>query len=286
MRRMKGGFFATIIGLVGNIVLGTIKITVGLWTSSLSLLSDGVNSLTDVVSSIAIFIAVRVSNKDADEGHPFGHHRAEPIAGLIVAIFAGIAGFEVLKQSLIRLFTEEVIRTFGIWPFVVLIFSVLVKLAMSRYLYAVAQKINSPAILASSMESRVDILISLTALVGVAGAYQGFPSLDSMGAVVISVFIFHAGYKIGLENIDYLMGKSPDPHLLHTLRDRISRIQGVRAIDSVRAHYVGNYVHVEVEIAIDRDMSTQNSHELGERVQAELEELAAIDKAFVHINPA
>ena len=84
----------TLIGIFFNTLLFVAKIFVGLLSNSLAVMSDAFNSLTDVISSISIFIAVKVSSKKADEGHPFGHHRAEPTAGLIVAIMAGILGFE------------------------------------------------------------------------------------------------------------------------------------------------------------------------------------------------
>src|SRR3990172_10675826 len=96
-------FRATVIGLVCNTFLFFIKIIAGIMSGSLALISDAINSLTDIAASIAIFICVKVSGKEADEGHPFGHHRAEPIAGLIVAILAGVIGFEIIRISIERL---------------------------------------------------------------------------------------------------------------------------------------------------------------------------------------
>ena len=97
------GSKATIILIICNTFLFGIKITAGLMSNSLAIISDAVNSFTDIVSSVIIFFAVKTSSKQADEGHPFGHHRAEPIAGLIVAIFAGILGFEILHTSILKM---------------------------------------------------------------------------------------------------------------------------------------------------------------------------------------
>ncbi len=205
----RPGFVATLTGLIVNTVLCVFKLGVGLSTSSLALLSDGVNSLTDAVSSFAILIAVQISHKAPDEGHPFGHRRAEPIAGLILAIFAGIAGFEILKAATIRLYTGETVQTLGPWPFVVLAGSILAKGGLSVFFQRIGERMNSPAILAGAADSRIDILISLGALLGITGAYFGFLFMDTLVALVISFFIFRTGYRIGSENIDYLMGKSP-----------------------------------------------------------------------------
>lgn len=282
----KPGFLTTLAGLVFNTFLCVLKLSFGLWTSSLSLLSDGVNSLTDAVSSTAILIAVNVSHKEADENHPFGHHRAEPIAALIVAIFAGIAGFEILKASVERLFAEEVAEIVGPWPFVVLLISILVKTGMSAGFSLIGRRLNSPAILAGAADSKIDVLISSAAFVGVGGAYLGYRIVDPLVALIISLFIFRTGYKIGNENIDYLMGRSPSPERLAEIQNIVEKIPGVRGVDRLRAHYVGNYIHVELEIRANALMSNIASHDLEEKVRDRVEEIAWIDQAFVHINPA
>src|SRR3972149_221491 len=128
------GSNATIILIICNTFLFAIKITAGLISNSLAIISDAVNSLTDIVSSVIIFFAVKTSSKQADEGHPFGHHRAEPIAGLIVAIFAGILGFEILHTSILKLM-EPHEHKIGIYAITVLLVSIGMKLLMSVYTY-------------------------------------------------------------------------------------------------------------------------------------------------------
>jgi cation diffusion facilitator family transporter len=279
------GFVATFTGLAVNTVLSVFKLGVGLWTFSLALLSDGVNSLTDAFSSLAILIAVHYSHKEPDEDHPYGHKRAEPIAGLVVAIFAGIAGFEILKAAVLRLYTGESVQFLGPWPFVVLIGSVLTKLVMSVLFQRIGERLNSPAILAGAADSKIDVLISSGALLGITGAHLGFPFLDTVAALAISIFIFRTGYRIGSENIDYLMGRSPSDELLHEVRNVLGKNPDVDAVDELRAHYVGNYIHVETEISAGDSMSRRDVHDLEEKVRAEIEAIPWVDRAFVHVNP-
>src|SRR4030067_815864 len=92
-------FRATVINIIGNTALFALKLVGGLLSGSIALISDALNSLNDIAASIATFICVRISDKQADEGHPFGHSRAEPIAGLIIAVLAGILGFEVIREA-------------------------------------------------------------------------------------------------------------------------------------------------------------------------------------------
>ena len=177
-------------------------------SNSLAIISDAVNSLTDIVSSVIIFFAVKTSSKQADEGHPFGHHRAEPIAGLIVAIFAGILGFEILHTSIFKLMeTHE--HKIGIYAITVLLISVGMKLLMSVYFKRFSRKINSPALLASSIDSRNDVYISTTALVGVICGLYGYPQMDNIVAILISFSIIYLGYNISVQNMHNLMGRHP-----------------------------------------------------------------------------
>ncbi|GAB4220097.1 MAG: cation diffusion facilitator family transporter [Acidobacteriota bacterium] len=282
---LKPGVVATWVGLIANSVLFLLKLGVGLMASSLALVSDGVNSLTDAISSLAVMVAVHVAHREADSSHPFGHHRAEPIAGLILAIFAGIAGFEILKTAAVQLYTGEAAQIRGVWPFAVLVLSMLVKGGISWFFYRVGRSLNSPALLAGAADSQIDVLISLAALLGVAGSFAGFPYLDPLAALLISLFIFRTGYSVGRQNIDYLMGRSPDPEFLHELEEKVRAVRGVRAVDGLKAHYVGHYVHVAVEIAVDGTMSTFDTHDLEEEVKRILETVPWIDEAFVHVNP-
>ncbi|HAG50371.1 MAG: hypothetical protein A2X87_02415 [Deltaproteobacteria bacterium GWC2_42_51] len=278
-------FRATLIGLAGNIFLFAIKLIAGVISGSLALISDAINSLTDIFASIAIFICVRVSDKEADEGHPFGHHRAEPIAGLIVAILAGVLGFEVIRVSVERLISPETL-SIGFLSLMVPIITIITKGVMAWHLKRVGELANSPAIKASAFDSFNDVFVSFTALIGILGAQQGYDLMDPIAGFFISLWIIYAGYKIGVENIDYLMGKSPDREFMKLIEDATKGTIGVKSLNKIRAHYVGNFIHVEMHIAVDKNLSTFDSHAIGEDVELRLERFDAIEKAFVHIDPA
>lgn len=275
---------ATIILIVCNIFLFAIKIVAGFMSNSLAIISDAVNSLTDIISSVIIYFAVKTSAKEADEGHPFGHHRAEPIAGLIVAIFAGILGFEILRTSVFKVM-EPHEHKIGIFSLAVLVMSIAMKITMFIHFKKVGRAINSPALLASSTDSRNDVYISATALAGVACGFYGYPQMDDIAATLISFWIIYAGYKIGIQNIDYLMGKQPESGVMEEIKKRARGVSGVVGIHDVRAHYVGNYIHVEIHISLDQRLAILQAHDIGKCVQREVENIASIHKAFVHIDP-
>jgi len=282
---MRRGRTATIIGLIGNTFLFVIKLVVGIMSNSLALLSDAFNSLTDIISALFIFIAVRISSKKPDRDHPFGHRRAEPIAGLIVAVLAGILAFEILKEGILNLFhTRE--TTVGPLAIIVLAVTIIIKVFMARYFRRVGKEIRSPAISASAIDSQNDILVSVVALVGVLGAMAGLMYLDSIAALLIALWIFKSGFEIGKENIDYLMGRSPDSEMINNVKKRARSIKGVLALNDVRAHYVGNFIHAEVHINLDRKMTTGKAHGIAKKVQGRIEEMENVDRAFIHIDPS
>ena len=274
----------SLIGVVLNAVLFVSKITIGLLSNSLSLLSDAVNSLLDIISYIGIYIAVKTSNKKADKGHPFGHHRAEPIAGLIIAVFAGILGFQIATNAIKNIFNPEEVQ-FGFAAVIVLVIAILVKIGMALYFSKKGKELNRPAIRAAAVDSRNDVLASFVAIIGVVGPFVGFPILDSIASILISIFILYSGYEIGIENINYLMGHAPSDESIERIKKKTLSVKGVKGFNDVNAHYVGSYIHVEVHVEVDKKLSTLKSHDIGKEVQFAVEKLDDVDKAFIHIDP-
>lgn len=277
-------FRATLINIIGNAGLLFIKLIAGLMSGSIALISDAINSLNDIVASVATFICIKISDKQADEGHPFGHSRAEPIAGIIIAVLAGILGFETIRESVGRLLKPQE-ANIGLLALSVPVITIITKLLMARHFKGVGRKINSPALHATAVDSLMDVFVSIAALIGIIGVRLGYALLDPIAGVVISLWIIYAGYRIGVENIDYLMGKAPEPRLMAEIKKAALSVDEVRSLNRVRAHYVGNFIHVEIHIAVDKDLSTMDSHAIGEKVEERVEGIPSIDKSFVHIDP-
>ena len=281
---MKRSVRITIIGIAANVILFFMKLTGGIFSGSLALLSDSFNSLTDILASLAIFFAVRIGTKKADLDHPFGHQRAEPIAGLIVAIFAAILGFEVMKNAFEGFFeTREPNITWLI--FGIVIFSIVVKFYTYFLFRSEGKKSKSPALLASSIDYRNDILVSVSVLLGTFFVYIGFPIFDSIVALCIGIFIVYSGFKIGLGNLDFLMGKVPGEQILDRLKGIALSIEGVKSLNDVRAHYLGNFIQIEIHIEVDKKLDTEQSHQIAKNVQNMLQEQEIVDYAFVHVDP-
>lgn len=277
---------ATLIGLIANIFLFIIKGFAGIVTGSMAITSDAVNSLMDIVSSIGTHIAVKLSKKQADKNHPFGFKRAEPIAALMIAILASVLSFEIFKNALTEIITgDKRIIIVSTLPVVIMFVAIFAKIIMSRYFFNLGKKHDSPALIASSTDFQNDILCSTVALLGLLGTALHLKYFDHGAAIIVACFIFYSGYRIGMENLDYLMGKSPDDSTLFEIKRRALGTEGVISVHDVKAHYVGNFIHVELHIDVDKNISTEKSHTIGKHVSKSVEEIYHIDKAFVHIDP-
>lgn len=277
-------FRATLLNILGNTGLFVLKLVAGIMSGSIALISEALNSLNDIAASIATFICVKIAAKEADAGHPFGHSRAEPIAGLIIAVLAGILGFEVIRASVERILSRQ-IPEINLFALIVPVVTMISKGLMSWHFDRVGKAVGSPALLATAKDSAMDVLIAIAALIGIVGVKLGYPLLDPIAGLVISVWIIYTGYRIGMENIAYLMGESPAPEMMEEIRRAAREVVGVKDINTVRAHFVGNFIHVEIHIEVDKQLSTFTSHAIGKEVEKSVEKIRAIEKSFVHIDP-
>lgn len=267
-----------------NLLLFTFKLIVGLISNSIAIISEAINSFTDIISSVAIGVGVKVSTQKPDDKHQFGHSAAQPIATFIVAILAGLLGINILQESIKRIISPPEV-SLSIYVYLVLGISIFTKLLMNRYQASIGKKYNSPAIRAQAVDSINDVLASLFALFGIVGVQLGYPLIDGIGGLLVSFFIFRSGYDIAKENIDYLMGKAADQTLIFEIVNRALKVDGVKGMNDLRSHYVGNRFHIEIHIEVDQSTNTKDSHDIGKKVQFSIEEIPEIQKAFVHIDP-
>jgi len=275
---------ATLFAIALNIFLFIIKLAAGLLSGSLAVLSDALNSFLDIFSYIIAYASVRLSSQGPDKDHPFGHRRAEPLSAILVAMFAGILAFEIFKAALENIFLGEVAISITELTFGVLIVCIAVKIGMSLFLGKEAKKHNSTSMEALSMDSRNDVFSTSIALGGIAGAFLGFPLLDDLAAILISIFIFRSAYLMAKKNIDYLMGACPDSEDIAKIWNAAESVKGIKRVGGVRAHYVGDRIHAELSIVLSKNLKASKTHQIGEKVQKAVESIERVERAFVHID--
>ena len=276
---------AALVAIGANLLLLGLKIVATTLSDSLTIFSETLNSLADLVAAVVILLCVRWAWMRPDETHPFGHQRAEPIAGLVVAILTGILGFEVCRTAVGAIWDDTMPERIGPYPIGALCFTVGLKALLTAYFTRCGKALHSPALRAAAVDSRNDVLVALLGLIALVVAEYGLLLFDVIAAALVGTYILYSAHRIGMENIDYLMGRAPDEELLERIRAAAEAAKGVRKIDDIKAHYVGVFVHVELTARVDGTLSTADSHDVCEVARAAVESLELVNRAFVHMAP-
>lgn len=270
--------------LISNIFLFIIKLFAGILSGSIAVISDAINSLSDVLTNIAVHFSVKVSYKVADSDHQYGHHAAQPLAAMMLAIFAGVAGITVVRESITRII-EPTIQDILVYPIIVLSITIILKSFMTIYFRKVSIKYDSPAVRALSIDSLNDVLSSLIALFAIVISSLNLKFVDGIAGILIAFFIFRAGYHVAKENINYLMGKAASNELMNDIANRTLNVNGVLGIDGLRSHQFGNKYHIEVKIKVDSNQLTKDSYKVAMQVKEAVSQIPQVADVFVHLKP-
>lgn len=267
-----------------NIFLFIIKIIVGIISNSIAVLSEAFNSLTDIITSVALKHGVKISKLEPDESHPYGHTAAQPIVAFFISAFAVLVSTEIVINSIGRIITPEEVDA-SLMIYIVLSVTIFTKLLLSRFQKKIGIEFKSPAMKAAAIDSLNDILASAIALIGVFCTLNGLPYFDGIAGILVAAFILKTAYEVFKENVDYLMAKSADKKLLAKIKEISLKIDGVKGMNDLRSHYLGDQFHIEIHIEVDKNLTTEESHSIGNRVKYALCELEEIQDVFVHIDP-
>lgn len=281
---MKYNEHLSIWALFLNVILFVGKLFAGLISNSVALISDALESLGDILTSIGIWIAVRTGNKPADKCHPFGHHRAEPLAGFIVAMFTAIIGSQVIVLGFKRFFRPSPTNITPIVLFIV-ISTMVVKLVMHIIFLSKGKQLNSPALIAIGVDARNDVVRSAIVLAAVVSTEFGVFWFESVVAIALGAMLFHSAYELGTKNVDMLMGKAPSKKFLDHIKREAKKFPGILGVGDVRAHYTGNSIHLEIVVMMNPRMTVKKSHDIAADLRDKIETHPEINRAFVHVDP-
>ncbi len=236
--RGKYIFLGGLVGIISNLLLFTIKLSVGLITSSIAIMADAFNNLSDASSSIITIVGFKLSDKPADAEHPFGHGRIEYISALIVSFMVMLVGFQFVKSSLERIFNPVYIK-FEIIPFVLLLISIFVKVWLSSFNKFVGNKIDSSALKAASVDALGDVFTSSCVVISyLAAKFTSFP-IDGYLGTLVALFILYSGFSLTKETLNPLLGEAPDPELVKKIQDMVLSYDNITGVHDLIIHNYG-----------------------------------------------
>lgn len=276
---------AIFIAIIGNAFLTVVKGIVAGLSGSSAVLSDAANSLSDMLYSLLMAAGLYMARQPADEGHPQGHSRFEPLVSLFISVTMAAAGLVAMRESVQRFLSGAPAIEPG-WPTLALTGSALGKVVMYLLVRGIGKQAHSPAIRASARDNLADVVTSAAALLGVWGSGFVHPLLDPGAGTLVALWILRAAWRIVRENLGYLTGRGAPPGVTTRIVDAASSVSGVLDVHQVIADHVGPEVRVDIHVDVDGEMTLRQAHAIADQVQARIETLPGVDLAFVHVEPA
>lgn len=284
--RLKEGRKASIAGIVGNLFLTFFNILVGLSSGSYALISEGIHTFSDIITSVISYIGFRIGQKPADEEHPFGHGRSEAIAGLIIVLFLAMVSYEVLTGAIDKIIYHKELASPSYLAAFMAIIGIIVNSLTSKYIISLGKRINSPAIVADGHHQKVDIFSCIAILISVIFSQIGYPIFDPIVGFFIGIIILKTAFQIGYENINNIMGKVPSKDLINDIKKSAISIKGVYGVHNIKVGYFGNYAIVTLHIELNPELSLTDSHKIVHSVENKIPiDIPIIQGAIVHACP-
>lgn len=257
--RLKYGTLGGAVGIVCNLFLCALKITVGIITASISIVADGLNNLSDMGSSIITMIGFKMAGKPADSDHPFGHGRMEYMSAFIVSMLILLVGAELLKSSVTALATGESAPAYSVWAIIILAVSVFVKLWMCLFNRKLGKKIDSEALIATAQDSLNDMVATSVILlsVGISMLITLPFNLDAVMGILVALFILYSGLASAKDTLNEILGTPPDKKLIKEIEDTILSFKEFKGIHDLIVHNYGpgrQFASVHVEVPQDSDI--------------------------------
>lgn len=278
----------SLVSIVVNLFLSAGKLFAGFYAHSSAMISDAIHSASDVFSSIVVIIGVKISSKESDKEHPYGHERLECVAAIVLATILAATGlgigYSALKVMISGKYSE--LLTPGILALVAAFLSIFIKEAMFWYTKINAKHIDSSALMADAWHHRSDALSSIGALIGIAGARMGFPIADSIASFIICFFIEKAAFEIFIDAVNKMVDKACDEATEEALKMVVLDEPGVEGIDLLLTRMFGNKIYVDIEICADENLTLHEAHTIAERVHDSIEQnFPKVKHIMVHVNP-
>ncbi len=277
---------AALWGVIVALGLGAAKLVGGLLGHSVALLSDAVHSLGDAIASASVWGALLWAQRPADREHPYGHMRAEAVAGSNVALLLILSGLWVGYEALITLDTPAPPPE-G-YTLVIAAVSIVLNESLYRYSRHVARKTGSRAVLAASWDQRLDAFGSLAVFAGLALArWYGMHAADHVAALVVAAVILWAGGTLFWGSLHELMDRQAEPELLEQIRRAALAVPGVVGVEKLLVRKAGLEHLVDIHIEVDPAISVRQGHAIGHSVKDHLvREFVTVKDVLVHIEPA
>ncbi len=282
--RTSYGILSSLVGIACNVLLFLTKLIIGMIINSISIMADAFNNLSDAASSVISFIGVKLAGRPADKEHPFGHGRFEYISALAVAFIILQVGFSLFKGALDKVLHPEELA-FNPVLTGILVLSVLLKIWMSLFNRKLGKRINSAVMLATSADSRNDVIVTSstiisTLIVGITGV-----NIDGYVGLLVSVFVMIAGINIAKETLEPLLGQAIQREVYQKITNMVESYEGICGTHDLIIHNYGPTHHMAtIHAEVPNNIGFEHAHETIDRIERDVLEKLDIF-LVIHMDP-
>ena len=270
------GLYALLI----NLALGGLNAALADFSGSLALTASAVDSATDVIASLAVWVGLRLSQRKS-RAFPYGLYKIENVSSVVVALFIFLAGYEIIRAALRP---EAAGPRVTIWVIAGAAAGVVIPLLFGRYAMRVGERTGSPSLVAEGQHRRVDALSSLLVLAAVGANYLGW-AVDRWAAALVVIFIAHSGWELLADGMRVLLDASLEPETLGRGREIIESEPGVVEVQSLTGRNSGRYRFIEAQVGV-RVRDIEKAHALSQRLEVRIkEEIGRVDRVLIHCEP-
>lgn len=274
--RLKQIQKVTLVGLATNIALTIAKLLAGFFGRSGAMVADGMHSLSDLITDIVILVFARISSKDKDNDHQYGHGKYETFATMLISFALAAAGIGIFwsgAKNIVTAIQGEVLPQPGIIALIAALVSILSKEVLFRYTVKAGKRINSPALVANGWHHRSDSFSSIGTAIGIGGAIflgEKWRILDPIAGVVVSFFIVKVAYELATNSIKELMEAALPEETEDEIKKIVRSVQGVEDQRNLCTRKIGNIYAIEISILVNPNLNVEQSHNIACNVEKKI----------------
>lgn len=277
----------TYIGLFVNIVLTILKITIGLFSSSSSVVADGIHSLSDCSTDIAVLIGVKYWNRPPDEDHPYGHRRIETMITVSIGLVLGLAGLTLVYEAVSKIHNGT--YTVPGWSaLIIALISIFVKEFLFRYTMKKAIQLKSSAMKANAWHHRSDSISSIPVALAVSITQYdaSWALLDPIASIAVSFFILQAAFSISWPSLRQLSDLGANKKSIKSIEEIALNVEGVQSVHCVRTRFYGSALYIDLHLMVDPDITVEQGHSIAGHVKHHLlTDGPDIVDVLIHVEP-
>ena len=269
-----------------NIILAFLKIVAGKIFFSMSLLSDGLNSLSDLITNVLVIVGLKVGSNPEDKEHPFGHGKIESVFSVIIGTFIMITAFELIKDNFSKLtsLSSESNLKITVIPIIVTILAILIKIFQLSFMKKRAKKYNNSLINSLLADYNTDIVISVSVLIGLSLS-RIHPVFDTIVGFIVAIYIIKSGYGLIKENALILLD-SQDDELIERIRSEILRFEEIENAHDFRMTTSGKDIYMFVDVRMDKNKTIEEAHDITNKISKKIKhKYKNIKRLLIHIEP-